>query len=99
MCQKIARCAEYLFGDGDVAARRLRLLAEVFAPSTREFIEQFVSLRPARVLDLGCGPGHTTRLLSEVFAGAMVRGLDSSQAYFELARCDPAPPSRLRWPT
>jgi trans-aconitate 2-methyltransferase len=76
----------YLFGDTDLAAARLRLLAEVFAASTREFLEQFVALDPTSVLDLGCGPGYTTRLLAEMFPRARVRGVDSSAHFVALAR-------------
>ncbi len=79
----------YLFGDSDLAAARLRLLAEVFAASTREFLEQFVPLDPTRVLDLGCGPGYTTRLLAETFPRARVRGVDNSAHFVALARQAP----------
>ncbi len=87
-----ANCPErnaYQFGDSAVAAERLRLLAEVFAPSTREFLESLVTLEPRAILDLGCGPGHTTRLLAEVFPRAEVRGVDSSASFIELARQTP----------
>jgi len=85
----------YLFGDSDLAAARLRLLAEVFAASTREFLEQFVPLDPMRVLDLGCGPGYTTRLLAEMFPRARVRGVDSSAHFVALAR--QAPGNRVEY--
>ncbi|HEV3137331.1 MAG TPA: class I SAM-dependent methyltransferase [Pirellulales bacterium] len=76
----------YLFGDSDLAAERLRLLAEVFAPSTREFLEGLAVHDPRRILDLGCGPGYTTRLLADVFPRADVLGLDNSDAFIEIAR-------------
>ncbi len=56
----------YLFQDTDLAARRLAVLAEVFAPASRAFLLDVVQSRPELALDLGCGPGYTTRLLAEV---------------------------------
>ncbi len=76
----------YLFGDSDLAAERLRLLAEVFAASTRAFLEQLVAQDPGQILDLGCGPGSTTRLLADVFPRAEVRGLDNSDHFIGIAR-------------
>jgi trans-aconitate 2-methyltransferase len=76
----------YLFGDSDLAAERLRLLAEVFAPSTRDFIEGLAVHDPRRILDLGCGPGYTTRLLAEVFPRAEVLGIDNSDSFIRIAR-------------
>ena len=75
----------YLFGDTDLAAERLRLLAEVFAPSTREFLEQIVPYNPRDILDLGCGPGYTTHLLAELFSQARVLGVDNSEHFLALA--------------
>jgi len=75
----------YLFGDTDLAAERLRLLADVFAHSTREFLEQITRYNPRSILDLGCGPGFTTQLLSEVFPSALVRGVDNSEHFVALA--------------
>ena len=37
-------------------------------------------------MDLGCGPGHTTRLLHEVTEAMRTVGLDASAAYVERAR-------------
>jgi len=38
------------------------------------------------VVDLGCGPGNSTELLAERFAGATVTGTDTSEAMLESAR-------------
>ncbi len=79
----------YLFGDNELAARRLRRLARVFEASTLPFLqaERDVVELPDEptVLDLGCGPGHTTRLLARVFATPVV-GLDSSESFLWEAR-------------
>jgi len=76
----------YLFGDTALAAERLRLLAEVFALSSREFLESLAAYDPRRIADLGCGPGYTSMLLAEVFPAAAVLGFDSSASYVEQAR-------------
>jgi trans-aconitate 2-methyltransferase len=76
---------QYLFGDTDVAARRLELLAEIFAQSTRPFLCEQVSRKPMLALDLGCGPGFTTHLLAEVTGCAQAVGLDNSERFIALA--------------
>jgi SAM-dependent methyltransferase len=84
-------CGEsYQFGDSALAVGRLRLLAEVFEPASRAFLGPFAALAPRDVLDLGCGPGHTTRLLAEIFPTAQVLGVDSSANFIERARLAPA---------
>ncbi len=43
--------------------------------------------RPVRVaVDLGCGPGNSTEVLAQRFAGATVTGLDNSEDMLEAAR-------------
>ena len=81
---------DYLFGDSDLAAQRLQLLAEIFAETTRAFIVDVAGEaaegRAARVaVDLGCGPGHTTRLLADALPRERVVGLDNSEHFLELA--------------
>jgi trans-aconitate 2-methyltransferase len=51
---------------------------------------------PARVVDLGCGPGNLTRSLAARWPGADVEGVDASAAMVERARGDHAAP-RLRF--
>lgn len=78
--------ARYTLGDSALAGDRLALLAEVFGPSTRALVRAW---RPSTVrlaVDLGCGPGHTTRLLADELLGAEVTGLDASAAFVERAR-------------
>jgi trans-aconitate 2-methyltransferase len=41
---------------------------------------------PARVIDLGCGPGNSTRVLAERWPSARLTGLDSSQEMLDVAR-------------
>jgi trans-aconitate 2-methyltransferase len=75
----------YLFQDTERAARRLHLVADVFAFSSRPFL-QGVGAAPEVVIDLGCGPGYTTRLLAEVTQCAQAIGLDSSEPFLLQAR-------------
>src|SRR5487761_387407 len=56
----------YTFGDTDLAARRLEVLGEVFGPSSRALLADVVERPPRLAYDLGCGPGYTTALLSQV---------------------------------
>ena len=69
----------YTFGDSELAATRLRLLARVFEPSSARLLERLRSTGGEVAVDLGCGPGHTTRLLAEHVAVARVVGLDQSK--------------------
>jgi len=41
---------------------------------------------PKAIIDLGCGPGNSTRVLQERWPGAQITGLDSSTAMIEKAR-------------
>ncbi len=78
--------ARYTYGDTDVAAERLRLLAEVFGPTTRAFLRRAELENPRLALDLGCGPGHTTRLVAETLRPTRTVGLDRSEAFVERAK-------------
>jgi trans-aconitate 2-methyltransferase len=75
----------YLFKDTDLAARRLQVLAEVFAPASRAFLLDMTREKPELALDLGCGPGYTTRLLAETTQCARAIGLDASEYFVALA--------------
>ena len=90
----------YAFGDGPAAARRLDLLAELFEPSSRTFLERVAGLpggdgaagrRPGLAVDLGCGTGRTTRLVAEVLKPHRMVGLDQS-AFFVAAAGSSAGP-------
>lgn len=76
----------YTFGDSDRAERRLDLLARAYSVKTRDFIARHAPRGLDRVIDLGCGPGHTTRLLLESSGAARAVGVERSSAYVEVAR-------------
>ncbi len=78
---------KYLFGDSDLAARRLELLARVFDDSTRTFLLRAASGNAWRLaVDLGCGPGFTTRLIAQTLQCDHVVGFDRSESFIKLAR-------------
>jgi SAM-dependent methyltransferase len=76
----------YSFGDTELAAQRLDFVADVFDPSTRSFLEDDLESPAGVVLDLGCGPGRTTRLLADVLHPQRVVGADVSEAFLDRAR-------------
>ena len=75
----------YAFGDSKLAARRLGLVAEVFAPTTRAFLAE-VDFRPRLALDLGSGLGHTTRLIADVLKPTKAVGIEASAAFLSAAQ-------------
>lgn len=78
--------SQYLFGDSDLAAHRLEVLADVYADSTTAFLREAVTNSPRLAIDLGCGPGFTTRLLADTLKCEQAVGLDSSEHFISLAK-------------
>lgn len=64
------------------------LLARVGAPASG-------AGAPRRVVDLGCGPGHLTRVLSARWPAAVVTALDSSAEMVAAARAEGVPAEQL----
>ena len=85
----------YAFGDVDLAARRLQLLDQVFAEPSRALLGVAASGPIGLAVDLGCGPGWSTRLLSETLRPLRLAGLDSSQSFLRMARA--AGPPGTAW--
>ena len=77
---------QYLFGDTDVAARRLERLHDVFAAATRPFLLEWADAPPALAIDLGCGSGRTTHCLAELLRGERTVGLDNSERFLAIAQ-------------
>ena len=80
--------SRYTYGDTEVAADRLALVASIFEPTTRRFLVDECRQPPELALDLGCGPGLTTRLLHETTDARRTVGLDRSDAFLARARTD-----------
>jgi trans-aconitate 2-methyltransferase len=78
----------YTFGDTPLAAERLQIVARVFEPPSRSFLRGAVATPPRLALDLGCGPGLTTRLVAEVTGAQRTVGVDTSPAFLDLAAID-----------
>jgi trans-aconitate 2-methyltransferase len=81
----------YVFGDTDLAARRLEMVCDLFEEPSRTFITAAAPVAPRVALDLGCGIGRTTRLVAEVTGAVRTIGLDRSDAYVDRARAAAAP--------
>jgi SAM-dependent methyltransferase len=69
----------YTFGDGDIQAQRLSVLDDVFGPASRRLLGEAVTEQPALAYDLGCGTGHTTRMIAEETGARNTVGLERSE--------------------
>jgi trans-aconitate 2-methyltransferase len=76
---------DYTFGDSDLAARRLALVAAVFAKPTRGFLLTRAGVAPGFAIDLGCGPGFTTELIRATVGPKRLLAVDSSPAFVAAA--------------
>lgn len=76
----------YTFGDNTRASARLRRLAEVYEPETRALLDRCPVHAPALAVDLGAGPGWSTRLVQSVLSPVRTVGLEASERYAEEAR-------------
>ncbi|HZU74432.1 MAG TPA: hypothetical protein VE990_16850, partial [Acidimicrobiales bacterium] len=56
----------YSFGDTDAAAERLALLDRVFDAPSGALLTEAAARGVGLAVDLGCGPGHSTRRLAEL---------------------------------
>jgi SAM-dependent methyltransferase len=66
---------------------RLRIQSEAMAPDANAMLDRFGSMRGWRCLDIGCGPGGITDLLSaRVGAEGRVVGLDRNAGFLDHAR-------------
>jgi SAM-dependent methyltransferase len=78
--------SHYTFGDSQLAADRLSLLAVAFEASSERLLASVREPGLRCVIDLGCGPGHTTELLQRTLEPRATWGLDRSRRLIERAR-------------
>ncbi len=76
----------YTFGHSEAAAKRLGEIAEVFNPRSAEFVRAYRPDRVGVAVDLGCGPGFTTEMLSTASGADRMIGLDISPDFLRMAR-------------
>lgn len=78
----------YTYGDSELAADRLAVVAQLFGPASADFLRRAAPEQPAIAVDLGCGPGHTTRLVQEITGAERTVGLDRSSSFIATASAD-----------
>ena len=76
---------KYTFGTDQAAASRLEEIARYFNPPAVEFIRENLHGPVSSALDLGCGPGYTTDMLSSAIDCPDVYGLDTSSEFLKMA--------------
>jgi SAM-dependent methyltransferase len=76
----------YTFGDNDAAADRLAVLARAYEPSSARVLAGVALESRTLAVDLGCGPGYTTRLLHRVTDARETWGIDASDRLVARAR-------------
>jgi trans-aconitate 2-methyltransferase len=81
----------YTYGDTALAGERLKLVADLFGPSSEAFLRAATPPAPDLAVDLGCGPGHTTRLVHAVTRARRTVGLDRSAAFIATASSSRTP--------
>ncbi|MCK5420534.1 MAG: class I SAM-dependent methyltransferase [Deltaproteobacteria bacterium] len=75
----------YTYGTSEAAANRLEEIAKFFNPLALQFIRHYLSDPTSSALDLGCGPGFTTDMLSRSTGCPNVYGIDKSADFLKLA--------------
>jgi ubiquinone/menaquinone biosynthesis C-methylase UbiE len=65
---------------------RQHLLAQFLEPLSLHALENISLQRGSKILDIGCGLGETTLMLSKRFPETQITGLDEDDALIEVAR-------------
>jgi SAM-dependent methyltransferase len=61
-------------------------VSRIFDPPSIELLREAVTERPTLAVDIGCGPGNTTRVVHDVTGAIRTVGLDRSSAFVAEAR-------------
>ena len=75
----------YTYGTSETAVCRLEEIAKFFNPLASKFICQYIKGPINSAIDLGCGPGFTTDMLSRATHCPSVYGLDTSANFLKIA--------------
>jgi len=81
-----AAANQYTFGDNSRASARLRRLAGMYEAESRELLRHSGIGAPRLAVDLGCGPGWSTRLLQDTLHPYRTACLDASAVFVAEAR-------------
>ena len=77
----------YILGVGESGRKRLETVDLLYGIQTKNFLQYNINKKGIRVLDLGCGLGHTSRALSKVIgAEGEVIAIDNSLEQLEIAK-------------
>ena len=76
---------------------RQHILAEILNPPTQQVLARLPKIPDARILDLGCGQGNTTRCLAETLKPAVCTGLEYDANLVEYAKTQPENPPSVRF--
>jgi ubiquinone/menaquinone biosynthesis C-methylase UbiE len=76
---------------------RQHILAEILNLPTRQVLARLPEIPNARILDLGCGQGNTTRCLAEVLKPAVCIGVEYDAKLVEYAKSRPDNPPSVRF--
>ncbi|KAF5412145.1 MAG: Trans-aconitate 2-methyltransferase [Candidatus Methanophagaceae archaeon] len=76
----------YVFTGKGIAAERLEKVNKLFFPATKNSLQTQALEKVSLLVDLGCGPGYTTRALSSIINANEYLGLDNSKYFIEQAR-------------
>ena len=76
---------------------RQQLLAEILNPPTRDILSSLPKIAGAKVLDLGCGQGNTTRCLADALDPALCIGLEYDAALVDYAQTSTQNPRSVRF--
>ena len=87
----------YVFAGKEIAAGRLEKINKLFFPATKNFLQARVPKKVSLLVDLGCGPGYTTRALSSIINANEYVGLDNSEYFIEQARELSKDPSKFTY--
>lgn len=83
MSQKTEK-KEYLLGDSIEEIKRLGLLHNVFRDDLLGACQLAKVTKGSHVLDVGCGPGHTTAIISTLLGGdGVITAFDNSDEYLD----------------